>query len=488
MALVNTLSPDELSAAYRPIPYRFTSDLSPESDENPLDEIRLITAAENIAFPELGFDTVILEVDNTSGALGITDGQHIKITGTDDYDGVWRQIVEVATDTIAITAPYTVDETPGSATIEKFYNNFGVVLKVENEGGDEIYRTSTRVGFNFDLKKFLASLLNSELQIGASSDDPALIDVGFLQEANVFWTEQYDIPDSNGINVLTLQDFSLFADDTITAVNSAPKVIGNGYDYNDSLTPFEGSTLLLNKRFLTEQPDVTIGDSDDYQLSFLLDVDIVEIDYKVAFNYFDQSGGFLVTTNNAFIAAATGQRAYSVNVGTRFTPGGILPSAAYYLVTIQRVDTDAEVLGELRFNIDYNCNVEDKRFFWLNNLGGFDAWTFKGHSSEDTKAVSTNIFNANTEKTIDIQNDAEYNKVFTDVQNNRTANSGNVNAETIDWLRGIVKSTQVYMKEDDVLVPVIIDSNSATGSNTRTKKFSLNISYRLAYKELTING
>lgn len=487
MALTNTLSADELSAVYRPIPYRFTSDISPESTENPIDEIRLITAAENIAFPELGFDTVILEVDNSGGALGITDGQHIKITGTDGYDGVWRQIVEVATDTIAITAPYGVDETP-TATIEKYYNNFSVVLKVNDRNAIEIYRTSTRVGFDFDLKKFLSSRLSSELQIGASSDDPVSIDVGFLEEANVFWTEQYDIPDSNGINVLTLQPFSGFADDTITAVNSAPKVIGNGYDYNDGLSPFEGNTLVLNKRFLTEQPDVTIGTSDDYQLTFLLFVDIVEIEYKVAFNYFDKSGAFLVTTNVLFTSTATEQGAYSVNVGTRFTPNGIMPTAGHYTVTINRVDTDAEVLGPLRFNIDYNCNIEDKRFFWLNNLGGFDAWTFKGHSSEDTKSVSTTVFTGNTDKTIDIQNDAEYNKVFTDVQDNRTVNSGNVNAETIDWLRGIVKSTQVYMKEDGVLVPVIIDSNSFTGSNTRSKKFSADISYRLAYKELTIDG
>ena len=147
------------------------------------------------------------------------------------------------------------------------------------------------------------------------------------------------------------------------------------------------------------------------------------------------------------------------------------------------------------FYLYNNCRPENTRLCWLNELGGYDYYTFTSYR-QDTKQINrTNYDNRYYSPAIPSadRNIGRSTKTFdTNVTQEIVLESDYVNVQTGNWLEGLFLSPQVYILRDDYvssleqpnkvlkdLRPVQITSTSV---DTITKKHSKLNKYSITMK------
>ena len=147
------------------------------------------------------------------------------------------------------------------------------------------------------------------------------------------------------------------------------------------------------------------------------------------------------------------------------------------------------------FYLYENCRPENTRLCWLNELGGFDYFTFVSYRQDTKQIERTNYDNRYyaTNLASPDRNIGRTNKTFdTNVTQEIVLESSYLNVEAGNWLEGLFLSPQVYIiKEDYVsaldnpnkiykdLRPVLITSTSV---DTITKKHQKLNKYRITMK------
>ena len=134
------------------------------------------------------------------------------------------------------------------------------------------------------------------------------------------------------------------------------------------------------------------------------------------------------------------------------------------------------------------CGYSGTRFAFLNELGGWDYFTF-----EYADGKSDNITRQTYDKTFvpynTTTNSAPYNmsnrgsKVYSiSYQESRVAESDYLSQAEADWLRELVESPEVYIQSGTDFLPVVItDTNFTYKTNPRSQKmYRLTIRYTMA--------
>ena len=147
------------------------------------------------------------------------------------------------------------------------------------------------------------------------------------------------------------------------------------------------------------------------------------------------------------------------------------------------------------FYLYNNCRPENTRLCWLNELGGYDYFTFTSYRQDTKQITKTNFDNryyATNLQSPD-RNIGRSNKTFdTNVTQEIVLESDYLNVQTGNWLEGLFLSPQVYIIQEDFvsnldvpnkiyksLSPVLITSQSV---DTITKKHSKLNKYRITMK------
>jgi hypothetical protein len=147
------------------------------------------------------------------------------------------------------------------------------------------------------------------------------------------------------------------------------------------------------------------------------------------------------------------------------------------------------------FYLYNNCRPENTRLCWLNELGGYDYFTFVSYRQDTKQIAKTNYDNRYYATNLNSpdRNIGRSNKTFdTNVTQEIVLESDYVNVQTGQWLEGLFLSPQVYIMRDDYisgidvqnkvykdLRPVLITSTSV---DTITKKHSKLNKYRITMK------
>ena len=135
------------------------------------------------------------------------------------------------------------------------------------------------------------------------------------------------------------------------------------------------------------------------------------------------------------------------------------------------------------------CDYDGTRFAWLNELGGWDYYTFpfaNGKSDAIERKTYKNSFvdySSATTYTVGYDKSRRGTDVYAmNFDETRTAESGYLLQEEADWLRTLVESKNVYIQEGTDFLPVVIETaNYDYKTNPRTQKmYRLSLSYKLA--------
>jgi len=487
--------PAEFGAAYRPLNYTFTSDRAPNTilaEIGTITVIRKINATEQTANPDLNTDQVIVrKVGATPFPSFLTKGQHIQISGTTAYNGIFQVVKVLTNNKIAVTAPFVTNEFTG--TVAKFYNNFSIVVNLfdADVGGilntfrikrltDDTFRANAQSFMQIQLEAFLHTL-------GLSAQEIA---DGFItRRFFIDFAEEFDVPDSLGFNVKTIQPAvsdSLFARIAVNAINPVIS-LRNGVverDINDGLTEFTIlDTVSTTRRFLTNQPkSLRIGRTDDAQLNYLTDQTPAWTVGTYAFRIetFDSTGASIAVTD--FGIASGGTESQSIGIGTNNLGATITAATVKYEVTLFRTDVLTQLSETLTYVIDDNCHRSNVRIFWLNEWGGVDSYTFTGMATESTSSKKTSLDNKFTTLPVAFL-EGEQEMIMSENDKPRTVNSGFVNRETATWLEELIKATKVWTVFDGLVeyVPLKLLKNNS-GTNSEEVKYNVTIQFELAYK------
>lgn len=250
MAITVQERPDDISAAYLPIVYQFTSDRSPNSISNEVRNIVKITRADNYAQfgtnffgnPTTGFDPapddVVLRPELF--IFGIAKGDFVTIENTSNglYVGQFRvkeinNYGDLILDTPLqeSTLDFTIVTVTTGGTVSKLYKSFSVVLDLYINGNLQArirkqYNNENRFKFNVsnEIQKFITKDLLDSGQSGVVKS------INSSAPFYVKYAEEYLVPDVNGVLSIFLDDFTDDVDNLKVGVNSAIQYV----DYRNS--------------------------------------------------------------------------------------------------------------------------------------------------------------------------------------------------------------------------------------------------------------
>ena len=503
MALTVVNRPDSYSAAYLPVEYKFTSNLSPNSVAG---ESNSTASLRGTSFS--GADVLI---NTSTQPLPLIVGDFVYIENAGEYNGVHRvssilsglagvSVTEFYIDTPVVTEeiviPFLNNVIKIAAEVSKYYNNYNAVADVYI-GGSFVVRLREKRNFDnefiFDLSSIIQEYLGSDLLTLGTTTTSTTVDLS--KEVYIQYAEEYDTI-SNGIATLTLTDFTDDSANTFTAVNSTiPYVFMNDFaisSTNYNLSDYYATNALFTSasayNWLTRQPDVRIGSNDSYQMSFINGTQTyngspnpIAVDLDLVLKTYDSQGALLATDIIVLDTDTTTnlEGVYNVPVGPANLSAYITSNVAKYEV---RARIDGFTLANYKtFIIEDDCNRILRRFEWVNSLGGIDSFTFKGKEVRDIdveKQTFKRIIGAS--RSIPERSVTTFGVQTKDIYN---VNSGIVSRDEKEWLLSLIESPEVYIVVDGYRLPVQLTTDF---SIEKLAEYSYNVSveYELAYDKI----
>jgi len=135
------------------------------------------------------------------------------------------------------------------------------------------------------------------------------------------------------------------------------------------------------------------------------------------------------------------------------------------------------------------CDYEGTRFSWLNELGGWDYFTFPYANSKSDSITRETYkqgfvnYSENSGYLATYDNTRRGTKQYsTSYEETRVAESDWLTTEQADWLRELIESPNAYIQENGEFYPIVIDTaNFDYKTNPRTQKmYRLTITYKMA--------
>jgi len=496
MALTVTQRPDSYSAAYLPVEYKLTSDLSPNSISGEIDSNGTLFGSDNS-----GEDILV-----GTQPLPLVVGDYVYLENAGVYNGVHRVsginngVEGISVTGFFIDTPVTTNTTlpdilKQAVEVSKYYNNYSAVLDVYISGSF-VVRLRKRRDFNnefvFDLSSIIQEYLGSDLlALGTST---TLTATDLAKSVYIQYAEEYDVI-TDGIADLTLGSFTDDSVNTFTAVNSTiPYVFMK--DFSISSTNYNLSDYWENNitgsntyELLTAQPNVRIKAEDSYQVSFIngatqsggvpwgpgsIDLDLIVTSYDSSNNVLGSS-----TVNVTSGQGDTLINVYNVPVGPSNLGANISTGAVKYEIYFRLAGT--KITNTKTFLIVDDCERIERRFEWVNKLGGLDSFTFKGKETRDIDVEKETFKRViNYPRTLPERSVTTFGVTTKDIY---TVNSGIVDKEEKEWLIDLVESPEVYLVVDGYRLPVQVNT---TFGIEQLAEYSYNVTleYELAYEKI----
>ena len=406
MALQPIYSPVGYHSVYRPVTYRLTS--TDYLEPNPFQataqvvEVRLPDAAEQATY---GIPSTAVLVQHTGAA--IIAGQLYKIpgslgpndvSGTSRYPDTYRVDRVLSSTLIVISATYVGFDTTGGYLF-RILGNYTVFARVSGPHIPVTVEYALRpvleegVGYVFELdaRDVLARHFKDVKAICDTSSGALVDGAGYItQRYTVDFYAGYDVVTSTGITFTrfdTVDDpaFSIANQICVNAVHPYHHVQRDGsvdFDYVDADFTEDYLVTGVNaplKRFLTymDRSKNTIRVGDSFFLAFLNNR-IGNPERKVSVT-FDNESTFLGTITLATSTAPA--NSFICNVGRALDQ---MPAGATRMKVTILTGTNAARTETFTLNI-VACKGVNKRWYYLNKLGGVDAFTFEG---DETRQMS----------------------------------------------------------------------------------------------------
>lgn len=351
-------------------------------------------------------------------------GDVVEITETTDYNAIY--IVEqtfVGNFNFVVTATFVNNQTGKVRGTTFLGSKRQQLIKV---GTDEIFR--------FDFSNFLQAALSHDLETLGQAQIISPTPNSIIEYVIKF-TEEFD--DKDGL--LKQEDI------TLTSIKRAVNTTLQHRE-TQNLTVFTQDNS--SKRFLTNAPDKVIAPTEEEQLSFL--TNLTQANYNI--KTFDEQGG-LLTSNNKTTQDIENNR-------------GIIPvipptPLVYDHFAITLLDSGSVIKSEAQtFILDQKCYDNPIRFWWLNKLGGFDAFTFTGDIQESIRSRQTS-YERDLGFSFDVQDRGET-VLGVKAENQLQAFSSFMTRDEADWLQELYTSPQVFLQEDTDFLPIVILSKKQT--------------------------
>lgn len=131
------------------------------------------------------------------------------------------------------------------------------------------------------------------------------------------------------------------------------------------------------------------------------------------------------------------------------------------------------------------CDYNGTRFAFLNELGGWDYFTFP-YADSKSDNITRQTYNqtfVNYSSNVTYDKSRRGSKVYSiSYQESRVAESDFLSQSEADWLRELVESPEVYVQSGTDFLPVVVEDTAFTyKTNPRTQKlYRLTLRYRMA--------
>lgn len=478
--------PAQYESAYRPIVFEWSSSLFPNVTPGEsglfISDIRKPSPAELATWGDLEATDVLMIHAPFSTPLSVGDTVLVELTDNSLYLGVHRVRKVIDTNYTVIDTVDRGAETGG--LLSRYYNNYRIFVDLAVESSESV---TIKVGPN-SVNRFRVDLSDIiQRHLRRPMDSPVLPGLAAASyesqnyvgaEYGIEVYEGWDVPDANGLPVFTISKAKpVLSYKEFYAVNSVhPFAHVSGFNYDDTYDDYivtQASTGASVKKFLTlapVEPDlpynaatdqfaIRIGEADDYFLSYIwkgtggANISIFVVEYNSSGSLVTTSHT-LTTTPDAFGTISVGPAALSLD-----------PSTAYYrvyLVNVVGVTPGVAVTKAGLFYLDTPCTEQQTRFYWLNKLGGTDAYTLHGKKTvtgnttrqvvrKDTIAVTSPFnggWNTRTHRV--------------DPQRTVSITSQPLSRDVLRWIgEDMLESVDIRVNAfDDAWAPVIVTSDS----------------------------
>lgn len=389
---------------YRPVVWTFGSSNYPTPFlPSTITNIRRPFGADFINHPTV-LPGMVLVDHNLTGFNFYFVGSKVSISGGTPYDGEWRIVQKLTPTLMVIDATWSEDWSNGGE-ISIVLGNFTVYAKVRawidqgngiaaNDGVtfalkpiyvDSVPQGTKRAVFKMDVRDYLARSFDDAKKLVTTTQSGIVKADGYIAMSyTVEAYEAYDVVSAD--NVVT---FTRFTNDILTppaetcvnVVQPYHLIRRDGsvpFDWKDSMAEYY--TLNDERRFLThidnvndQNKAVPVRTGDAFYLAWL---NVVPGRYAMRITYLDSSyqslglqdigGGQSVGLSNI---CNVGPKVLTIPTGTRY----------YHAQLIDR-GTGGIVSSRFYFEL-VACKGVNKRWYYLNKMGGIDAFTFEGDES-----------------------------------------------------------------------------------------------------------
>lgn len=296
--------------------------------------------------------------------------------------------------------------------------------------------------FTYDLQEFVRDNLSYDIIHPAATTDAYPANNSIFRLASQIYLELVDV---NGVLV---DGNAIFETDVLFFINAIRQV-----DEPEGIVPYTLDTSVVGlAKFLTDSPrTIHIATGDSYVLSaYCNSIAIDQI--NVAFR--NSSGNIIGLQTKLFTTPMVGR--YDVPVGlANLATAGITPPSGTYDYVVWLSDGGTPHTEGFIFRIDNGCYEDPLRVHFLNKLGGFDSYTFKGLVKREVTTTSSQY-----EKNIGVNYNQQTRGRQTQYRNglaSYVATSEILSSTESIWLEELVTSAVVYVELGGLLYSATIN-------------------------------
>lgn len=240
---------------------------------------------------------------------------------------------------------------------------------------------------------------------------------------------------------------------------------------NDLVSYIVNDTSVTGIKFLTESPQTRILNINELSALYFLSNDASFSGYA-QYTYYDIDGNIPMQTNVDLSTLVKYHNSIPVNwIGAD-------PTAIK--IRVRLIRTTSVAITEEKYFILNNESCNQKQVTWLNKLGGYDSFMFTGGQEFVINAEKENPieypFNTNFVSPLRINAYRSINSKKSFTLANRCSTK-----ETAEWLKyELVNSSDVYVVEDDVYIPVDVQTSSVE-YNSWSKEFIVKFGFTYSF-------
>ena len=419
MAFLPQYYPSDYHSAYRPILYRFVSTdyqiPSAFSADAQIVGVRLARPEEVELY---GIASTDLVVEHTPLTTALLVGELVALplsaaptdlSGTSRYPGTYR-VTRILSDSLTVVAASYVGVDTSGGTVNRVKGNYTVFAVVSGPNIPEpvefaikpiietVYGSPAYV-FELDCRDVIARHFKDIKNIVTANTTEITNAEGYISmKYDVKLYAGYDVVASNGVVTFTRFDnpatdpyFEIIGQVAVNAIHPYHHVERNGnvdLDWADSFNTDHVMNAIgiggtpTTKRFLTYMDrDLTkLRTWDAFFLSWLW-MGTPLSRGKIRIRYGDATGSIISTSDIGNVGNNNlGATSYIANVGlaAHTAPANAVNFQAYLI----NGSTSARMSEIFTFNIEA-CKGVNKRWYYLNKLGGVDAFTFQGDETRE---------------------------------------------------------------------------------------------------------